>query len=813
MNKLFITILNNTLVASWIILAVIILRFVFKRFVSKIPKWINCLLWGLVAIRLVFPFSIESIFSLIPSAKPVPVDIEYAKVPQIDSGITVVNTAINPILENNFAAEEIASANPIQIVIGVASYLWIFGVIALFIYAFVSFILIKRRVKNAQLVDKGIFRVETLDSPFILGIIRPSVYIPDSLDEEAYQCVIEHEKAHIKRGDFIWKPLGFLILSVYWFNPLCWIAYICLCKDIEYACDEKVTYDKDKEWKAKYCQTLLNCSSQRRLISACPVAFGEVSVKDRIKSVINYKKPKFWIICISIIVCIVVGICFLTSPRNNTYSVKVIMPAGFDYNQSDEEFSPLKSKITITLDEGHNNAQIILIPNEARTETAYEPVTLTAGVPVTMDVEKGAWFEIGVILDEAASVENQFIFSINGIETRIASHPTIETHPENQGEEMLSEEDKSELQSQTNPSYEVLTGDELWDYLDMLPNESEELAKEGCFVISNKGTCYGYNFFLDFWNSYNAGMKSAITIGQYTTEGDLILIYVAYDGEKVTLTRDTRRDKFAGKGERIYTDSSKYFYVMQLPGTNGNIMFLHNDSEMTPEKIEKILASSSMEGPDTSGFYWIGSYTTDDVVNYPIEKGNVPAEEVNEGLDILPEYVYSGNDPNVRAITEYLLADNYHYEMKAAVAIPAFFIFMEEVDENNADTAKVYGNYWVFVYEKNGTTLECISGGEAPGVMYVKRNGDEYVVDHFEQVRDGSYYAEDIKKICNGNKSLEDQYYNYSEFMTTTRIYNIKKYVEMFDLDIDSYHDYGWDPVMLSDYSFDGIEELDKLSN
>ena len=524
-------------------------------------------------------------------------------------------------------------------------------------------------------------------------------------------------------------------------------------------------------------------------------------MKDRVKTGLNYKKPVFWIICISIIVCIVVGICFLTSPRNNTYSVKVIIPAGFDYNQSDEEFSPLKSKITITLDEGHNNAKIILIPNEARTETAYEPVTLTAGVPVTIDVEKGAWFEIGVILDEAASVENQFIFSINGIETRIASHPIIETQLESRGEEMLSEEDKSELQSQTNPSYEILTGDELLDYLDMLPNKSEELAKEGCFVISNKGTCYGYNFFLDFWDSYNAGMKSAITIGHYTTEGDLILSYVAYDGEKVTLTKDTRRDKFAGSGDHIYINSSKYFSVMQLSGTSGNIMFLHDDPEMTPEKVEKILISSSMENAESSGFYWIGSYTTDNQ--------SVGENESNE-LDILPEYVYPGNDPNVRAITEYLLADNYHYEMKATVAIPAFFIFMEEVDENNADTAKVYGNYWVFVYEKNGTTLECISGGEAPGVMYVKRNGDEYVVDHFEQVRDGSYYAEDIKKICNGNKSLEDQYYNYSEFMTTTRIYNIKKYVEMFDLDIDSYHDYGWDPVMLSDYDFDSnaIEDL-----
>lgn len=170
-----------------------------------------------------------------------------------------------------------------------------------------------------------------------------------------------------------------------------------------------------------------------------------------------------------------------------------------------------------------------------------------------------------------------------------------------------------------------------------------------------------------------------------------------------------------------------------------------------------------------------------------------------EEWGILPEYVYYDDDPIEKAITEYFLSNNYHYEMKASVAIPAFCIFMSEVDENDADVVKVYGNYWLFIYEKIGTVLECISGGEAPGVVYVKKNGDEYVVDHFEQVRDGSYYTEDIKAICNGNKSLEDQFFGSSDAMTTSRIYKIKKYVEMFDLNIDSYHDFGWDPVMLAD--------------
>lgn len=325
MDKLFITIVNNGLVASWIILVVIVLR----KLLNRIPKWVNCLLWGLVAIRLAIPFSIESIFSLIPSANPVPADIEYAKIPKIDSGMHAVNMVINPVLENHFAVKEIASVNPIQVIIFITSYIWLIGVIGLLIYAFVSFIMLKRQVKNAQAIDKGIFRSGTIDSPFILGFVKPSIYIPDYLDDEAYICVTEHEKAHIKRGDFIWKPFGFLILSVYWFNPLCWFAYIMLCKDIEYACDEKVTKDKDKNWKATYCQVLLDCSSKRKMIAACPVAFGEVSVKDRIKFVIRYKKPTLGMIVLAFVACIVVGICFLTNPKTTEISDDII-DAGSD---------------------------------------------------------------------------------------------------------------------------------------------------------------------------------------------------------------------------------------------------------------------------------------------------------------------------------------------------------------------------------------------------------------------------------------------------------------------------------------------------
>lgn len=349
MDKLFIEVLNNAIVSSYIILAIIVLRTLFLKFIKKIPKWVNCLLWGLVAIKLILPFSVESIFSLIPSAKPVVVDVEYISAPQIDTGISTVNTMINPVIENTLVASETASINPILLATQIISYVWIVGVIGLLIYAIVSYALLKRRVANSELIDKGIYKSDKVDSPFILGIIRPLIYVPDSLADDAYSCVLEHEKAHIKRGDFIWKPLAFLLLSVYWFNPLCWVFYILLCEDIEYACDEKVTKDKDKEWKAKYCQVLLDCSSQRRLVSACPVAFGEVSVKDRIKSVINYKKPSFWIILISIVVAFIVAVCFMTSPRDKKTDTDSLV--GVYIKDIAEEDKPLyASALTINED-------------------------------------------------------------------------------------------------------------------------------------------------------------------------------------------------------------------------------------------------------------------------------------------------------------------------------------------------------------------------------------------------------------------------------------------------------------------------------
>lgn len=310
MSTIFLKVINMSITASWLILAVILIRMVLK----KAPKWVMCLLWAFVAIRLICPFSFESVLSLVPSSETIPYDIELSSEPAINSGIPAVNSTINPIIAESFTPEVTSSANPLQVVIPIAEMVWIIGVIALLIYALISYIKLKKTVAASASIGDGIMTCDDVKAPFILGVFRPIIYVPSSMSGETLDHVIRHETAHLKRCDHWWKPLGFLLLSVYWFNPLSWIAYVLLCRDIEMACDERVIRNMDKDDVAAYSQALLDCSFSRRQIAACPLAFGEVGVKDRVKGVLNYKKPAFWIIIVAIIACIAVAIFLMTNP-------------------------------------------------------------------------------------------------------------------------------------------------------------------------------------------------------------------------------------------------------------------------------------------------------------------------------------------------------------------------------------------------------------------------------------------------------------------------------------------------------------------
>ena len=424
MGDVFLKLLNMSITAGWLILAVLCIRLLFR----KMPKWVNCLLWGVVAIRLICPFSIESQFSILPSTEPIKsnavVEGEVQNyIPSIDSRLTIVENMINPMLTETFAYDESDSAAPLQIVTYAAGLVWCCGMVLLMICAMGSAVKLYNLVKEAVCVRDNIYICDAVKSPFILGIFRPRVYLSSALREREMDYILAHESAHLKRKDHWWKALGYLLLCIHWFNPLCWMAYSLLCKDIELACDEKVAKDMTFDEKKEYSKVLLSCARQRSLIMVCPLAFGEVGVKERVKSVLNYKKPTLWIMIATAAVLVILAICFLTNPTKE-YKIRITIPAGSTetYCYSDEEISPKGNTLTFYAGEGLGDTEITLLPVEARKENAYdEPIYITPGMPVKIDVEKGAWFKIGVNIQNPTEESMDVYVSVRNVEVRIAS--------------------------------------------------------------------------------------------------------------------------------------------------------------------------------------------------------------------------------------------------------------------------------------------------------------------------------------------------------------------------------------------------------
>lgn len=386
MSELFLEIVNRSIAASWIVIAVLILRFCLK----KAPKWVNVLLWGIVAVRLIFPFSIESALSLIPSAETVSPSIMMETAPSVQTGVPALDQVINPVIDHSLSPAPGASANPLQIWISVMAAVWLAGAAALLLYSAISCWRLRRRVREAVILRDNIFQSENAGSPFVLGIIQPKIYLPYSVDGGALAYVIAHEQAHIRRGDHWWKPLGFLLLTVHWFNPLLWLGYILLCRDIELACDERVIREMGNEQRADYTQALVSCSVSRRSIAACPLAFGEVGIKERVKSVMNYKKPAFWIVLASVVVCAVAAVCFLTDPKTERSSPSVgdnvsgLGPAQtekwFDYLENPEEMN-WDGRLEIALPE-YPGVTFRCYPEKMEAVTENEITPLYTGMPI-----------------------------------------------------------------------------------------------------------------------------------------------------------------------------------------------------------------------------------------------------------------------------------------------------------------------------------------------------------------------------------------------------------------------------------------------
>jgi len=333
MMELFLRLFNMSITASWLILAVLVVR----PFLSKAPKWIRGILWGLVGVRLMFPISFESVWSLIPSKEILVPNAVEGAAPTFTSGIEAVDVSVNTYLQQRASVEMIAAARNEFPLENVFLGIWLLGIFGFVLYSIFSYLQLHRLVLDAVKYQDNIFQSERITSPFVLGVVKPRIYVPYHLDEEALACVTAHERAHIKRKDHLIKPLGFMLVSVHWFNPIVWVAYYYLCQDIELACDEKVIHELGFDKKKVYSQTLLECSAERHFVRACPVAFGEIGVGKRVKNILEMKKTKIGIVVAALLVCVVVAVCFLSNPQSEEMDVVAKDHVAASANQEADE--------------------------------------------------------------------------------------------------------------------------------------------------------------------------------------------------------------------------------------------------------------------------------------------------------------------------------------------------------------------------------------------------------------------------------------------------------------------------------------------
>lgn len=379
MDDVFLKLVNLSISASWLILAVLVLRVVLK----KAPKWVMPLLWGVVALRLVCPFSIESALSLIPSAETIPSEIVTETREPVLYEQATLDIVTNPTLPSAAEVPVGVSRQQAQVDFNIYSVLWLAGMAALLVHALVSAGKLKRKLATAILLRDNIYESEFVDSPFVFGVVKPNIYLPMHMDEGTAAYVIAHEHAHLARRDHWWKVLGYLVLALHWFNPLVWVAYILFCRDIELACDEKVVKGLDGAARADYSQALLSCAAPKRAVAACPLAFGEGNIKTRVKSALHYKKPAFWVAAAAVLAVVIVAVCFLTNPRSERGSLVWAQKLNAADVASIELYVPAEGKARQykKLDT-EEMAQAVELINSSRGTYIEKPETVYGGLPV-----------------------------------------------------------------------------------------------------------------------------------------------------------------------------------------------------------------------------------------------------------------------------------------------------------------------------------------------------------------------------------------------------------------------------------------------
>lgn len=415
MDDVFLKLVNLSISASWLILAVLVLRVVLK----KAPKWVMPLLWGVVALRLVCLFSIESALSLIPSAETIPSEIVTETREPVLYEQATLDIVTNPTLPSAAEVPVGVSRQQAQVDFNIYSVLWLAGMAALLVHALVSAGKLKRKLATAILLRDNIYESEFVDSPFVFGVVKPNIYLPMHMDEGTAAYVIAHEHAHLARRDHWWKVLGYLVLALHWFNPLVWVAYILFCRDIELACDEKVVKGLDGAARADYSQALLSCAAPKRAVAACPLAFGEGNIKTRVKSALHYKKPAFWVAAAAVLAVVIVAVCFLTNPKSERGSLVWAQKLNAADVASIELYVPAEGKARQYKKLGTEEmAQAVELINSSRGTYIEKPETVYGGLPVwfLLTMDDGTVHAVGSVVGHYliidgdtfdADVENQ----------------------------------------------------------------------------------------------------------------------------------------------------------------------------------------------------------------------------------------------------------------------------------------------------------------------------------------------------------------------------------------------------------------------
>ena len=794
MNDLFLIIINMSISASWLVLAVLLLRFVLK----KAPKWVNVLLWGIVAVRLAFPFSIESALSLIPSAETISPGIMMDTVPSVQTGVPAINSVINPVIGSSLAPTPGASANPLQIWIPILSIVWVAGVVALLLYTVVSYCRLQRKVSEAVILRDNIFQSENVASPFVLGLFRPKIYLPYNMDGQDLNHVVAHEQAHIRRRDHWWKPLGFLLLTIHWFNPLMWLAYVLLCRDIELACDEKVIKELGNEQRADYTQALVACSVNRRMIAACPLAFGEVGVKERVKSVMNYKKPAFWVVVLAVIACVVVAVCFLTNPEGEEQDLSFL-----NYkNLSTLAYQAETLDCIYPDDHGVANGSIEgRLLGEFLNEAVWnelklrDPYKLEPDIQISFDSElylgfsksqpelaivsslgKTRWYTmintsfddvLALIkpIEHAANVTKWFDYLKTPeemhwdgrLEINLPDFPdvTFRWYPEKM--EAVTEEG-------ITPLY---TGMPIWNtyFCDLSGDGLPELCSTiswGSGMIDNRVIVYDYANGVSF--SLEDRGVSDYTLRQDESDGQLYVDKTAHMGggllstgrlvfeddclqvlwpekpndgiREITDPTDDPNFAYDTAVEKIFEDTNNEYFIGGL--YSQNIIVHYNDG--TQEDIVTALNSGRATFADLDRFG----------IRYWAEPKIDPLETAISSA-ILDHYASKQPDGRLHVESHVLLAN----EVKSGTPLMGA--------DNHIKEVTVYLLVFHEKYSTYGGALEAVGGSYVPTAITFSVSGsEEYTLKEYWEPRDGSYYTKDVQAKFPGSSAedaLNDQAY------------------------------------------------------